>query len=119
MVNELQTLYAEPIEREEKLRRREDVFDAARRRYGKTEWRSSAYDWFPEAHLDNAVVLSLRRYEAERDVFDELLAHCDDDLTRAIGAVRELGWKKLPRKERRTTTPFAVLRDRVTSSPCP
>ena len=100
LVEDLEALYAEPIDRDEKLRRREDVFDAARRRYHDTEWRSTAYDWFPEAHLDNAVVLSLRRYEAERDVFDELLDHCDGDLTRAVDAVRELEWKKLPKRKR-------------------
>ena len=120
LVADLQRLYDRPLSREEKIRQREEVFATARERFGETSWRGDSYAWFAGSHLDNAVVLSLRRYEADRHLFDRLLQRCDGDLSRSIALVHDLGWSKLPRKERRLTDPFTLLERHLDASdPCP
>jgi predicted aminopeptidase len=106
----LGALYAEETSREEKIRRREDLFAAARRRFETLPWQGDTYAWFPDRRLDNAVLLSLRRYEGRRDLFQDLLARCDDELSRAVAAVAtRVNWKELPRRERKKSDPFQLL----------
>lgn len=122
LVTDLEELYARAIPRPEKIQLREEVFDAARARYRIVPWRGHGYAWFPDSPLDNAVVLSLRRYDAGRDLFRSLLDRCAGDLVRSIAAVRDLGWSRLPRRERRATDPFDLLRrrlDEATGCPAP
>ncbi len=65
------------------------------------------------------MILSLRRYEGDRQTFAELLDHCDGDLARSIEMVRTLGWNKLPKKARSSITPFRLLSERIASGDCP
>ena len=121
VLDELEALYAEETSREEKIRRRESVFAAARQRFETLPWQGDTYAWFPDRRLDNAVLLSLRRYEGRRDLFQELLLRCDDKLSRAVAAVAtRVNWKELPRRERRRSDPFQLLEAILAESPgCP
>jgi predicted aminopeptidase len=112
-VQRLEELYAEPISREEKIRRREEVFDWARGEHGKIEWHGTAYSGFPQRELDNAILLSYRRYGSGQETFEAVLRRCAGDLGAAMGFVRDLGWKELPRRERKTTDPLDLMEKRL------
>ena len=73
------------------------------------------------SRLDNAVLLSLRRYEGRRDLFQEVLQRCDDELSRAMAAVAgRVKWSELPRRERKRSDPFQLLEGILAESPgCP
>lgn len=120
VVERLQDLYGQAIGREEKLRRREEVFAWAREEYDRIPWSGNTYAGFRARPLDNAVVLSYRRYGQGQDVFDALLRRCDGDLRRAIETVWELDWPGLGRAERRSVTPMQLLERRLEDpAPCP
>jgi predicted aminopeptidase len=120
VVERLRSLYAEPIEREEKIRHREDVFAWAKEHYREIPWEGNTYDHFLERDLDNAVILSYRRYDAGQEVFDRLLESCGGDLTAAMGFVRDLGWPELPRVERQRLAPMKMLEERLDAgTACP
>jgi predicted aminopeptidase len=120
VVGRLRSLYAEPVGREEKVRRREEVFAWAKERYREMPWQGNTYDHFLARDLDNAVVLSYRRYDAGQEVFDRLLERCGGSLPAAMEFVRDLGWPDLPRAERRRLTPMRMLEERLDGgAPCP
>ena len=52
------------------------------------------YDYFLTRTLDNAVILSYRRYDSGQQVFDELLAHFNGDLPATMEFIRSLPWTK-------------------------
>ncbi|MCZ6832450.1 MAG: aminopeptidase [Acidobacteria bacterium] len=111
IIQELTTLYDSPTSREEKLTARRQIFADARRRARRLPSRGAGYEWFAAGELDNAVILSLRRYGGDQDIFADLLSRCGDDLRRALRALHErFAWKGLSRSERRTTSPADYLR---------
>jgi predicted aminopeptidase len=112
-IERLEALYAEPISRDEKIRRREEVFAWAQEEHARVPWQGESYSRFPARDLDNAVILSYRRYGAGQEVFDALLARCDGDLPAAIAFVRDLGWTDLPGRERREAGPLEYLEARL------
>jgi len=113
VVERLNLLYDEPVSREEKLRRREEVFDWAKERYGEIPWEGSTFDYFQQRDLDNAVILSYRRYDSGQGTFDALLEQCNNDLVAAIHFVQGLDWPSLPRAQRRQTTPMDWLQEKL------
>jgi predicted aminopeptidase len=117
VVGRLEALYAEPVSREEKIRRRDEVFRWAKERYREIAWEGDTYDYFLERELDNAVILSYRRYDSGQGTFDALLEHCDDDLVAAMELVRNLGWEDLPAGRRAETGPLAFLEETLAGSP--
>ena len=118
-VERLRALYAGPISPDEKLARRQEVFAWAKEEYGRISWAGHAYDGFLRRDLDNAVILSYRRYGEGQEVFNEVLRRCDGDLGAAMAFVEALDWPHLPKKERRATTPLALLEDRLAAgAPC-
>jgi predicted aminopeptidase len=108
----LEALYAEPIPRDEKIRRRREVFAWAKEEYGR-EGFADAYDHFLRRELNNAVLLSYRRYGSGQEAFDRALERCGGDLPAAMRFVQAIGWPALPRTERRATTPLALLERRL------
>jgi hypothetical protein len=108
------------VTRDEKLRRREEVFAWAREEHGRIAWEGDAYAGFAKRTLDNALLLSYRRYGSGQDRFDAVLARCDGDLARAIAFVRDSGWPDLPRSARRATPPLDYLGQLLDrGDPCP
>lgn len=119
VVERLNHLYDEAVGRDEKIRRREEVFDWAKERYRETSWEGSSYDYFLQRDLDNAVILSYRRYDSGRGAFDALLGHCGEDLTAAIRFVQALDWPGLPRTRRQETSPMELLQEKLDEGlPC-
>ncbi|MFQ5719435.1 MAG: aminopeptidase [Acidobacteriota bacterium] len=116
LVTRLEDLYSRPISSEEKIRRRQAIFDAARQRSRTLPWQGHGHDGFAHASLDNAVILSLRRYGKDRDLFSRVLSACDGDLARSIHTVRNLGWSDLSRRQKRSGDPFTLLRDRLATA---
>ena len=107
---ELDALYGGPATREEKLAAREAIFAEARARSTTLPWRGHGYKWFAQADLDNAVILSLRRYGGGSDIFTDLLQQCDNDLPRMLAALTtRFPWRQLPRRRRREITPENYL----------
>ncbi len=113
VVEELEALYGGPASREEKLRLREEIFAGAQARYREMEWETRAYDGFADRALDNAVILSLVRYEGRREPFHRLLAACHGDLPRAVRGI-------VSRVEKRETDPFGQVESLAGAEPpCP
>ncbi len=111
LIQELTTLYDGPLAREEKLSAREEIFTAARDRARRLPSRGAGYEWFAGGELDNAVILSLRRYGGDQDLFADLLNRCGGDLPRTLNALQgRFDWEGLPRSQRRTTSPADYLR---------
>jgi len=116
----LRELYGEPVTRDEKLRLREEVFAWAREEHGRIAWNGEEYAGFRKRTLDNAVLLSYRRYGSGQDRFDAVLARCEGDLARAIAFVRDSGWPELPHSVRRATPPLDYLGQKLErGDPCP
>ena len=113
IVERLEALYAEPVSRDEKVRRREEIFAWAKEEYSRIAWQGRSAAGFATRDLDNAIILSYRRYGSGQEVFDRLLQHCDGDLVAAIRFVRDLGWTDLPGKERRGIDPLEYLETRL------
>jgi predicted aminopeptidase len=113
VVARLEALYGGPESRGEKIRRREDIFTAARAEAANLDWETQAYAWFQQRPLDNAVILSLVRYEGRRELFTRLLAACDGNLPLAVaGLVNHIG--------KRTADPFAQVERLLGGDPpCP
>ncbi len=105
VVERLETLYSEPISREEKILQREEVFSWAKTRYQEIPWAGDTYDYFIQRKLDNAVILSYRRYDSGQDIFHELLAYFDGDLPATIDFIRSLPWSPSD------SPPLAYLRE--------
>jgi predicted aminopeptidase len=111
IIQELTTLYDGPLSRENKLTAREAIFAAARGRARLLPSRGAGYEWFAAGELDNAVILSLRRYGGNQDLFADLLGRCEGDLRRALDALHQrFDWEGLPRSQRRTISPVDYLR---------
>jgi predicted aminopeptidase len=118
VVASLNEFYAGEIPREEKVSGREMFFARAREDSRTLPWRRNGYAWFAGAPLDNAVLLSYRRYGSGQEVFADLVASCRDDLGLALQAMAErFAWSKLPRSQRREMRPADYLRDRLNNGP--
>ena len=99
IVSQLEALYREPISREAKLERREAIFDAARTNYPSVfpKMKTKSYRrYFERRQLNNAVLLSFRRYNQDMSFFEKALADNDGDLRRMIVAFQELGKEDIP-----------------------
>ena len=99
LVARLQRLYGEPASREEKLRRREILFDEAVTTYPDLfpRMKTPAYRrYFEGRTLNNALLLSFRVYNRDTTFFDDILAAHDGDLRHAIAYFRTLRARDLP-----------------------
>lgn len=99
VVSQLEALYGEPISREDKLERRETIFEAARTNYPSVfpKMQTQLYRrYFEGRQLNNAVMLSFRRYNQDMSFFETALAKHDGDLRRMIKSFEQLGKEDLP-----------------------
>ena len=99
LIDRLQRLYGEPVSREEKLRRREILFDQALTTYQDlfSRMKTPAYRrYFEGRTLNNAQLLSFRVYNRDTTFFDDALAARDGDLRRAIAYFKTLRARDIP-----------------------
>lgn len=99
IVSQLEALYSEPISLEDKLKRREVIFEAARTNYPSVfpQMRTNLYRrYFEGRRLNNAVMLSFRRYNQDMRFFETALADQGGDLRRMIEAFKQLGKEDIP-----------------------
>ena len=78
----LDKLYAEPASREEKLRRREEIFAATRTRFA--ELYPGRHSIFSDARLNNAVVASYGVYHDQANEHEHLYRRLRGDLTALV-----------------------------------
>jgi predicted aminopeptidase len=88
MVAELDSLYARhDVSRQEKLARREEIFDAARERYRREvqpQFQAGSYGSFLTSPLNNATLISRRLYYQRLELFDAVYRTRDRDLRRTV-----------------------------------
>jgi predicted aminopeptidase len=99
LIQRLDTLYHEPISREEKLQRREQLFDAAKTAYPTVfpQMKTAYYQRFFERRtLNNAMLLSFHRYNRNPAFFEQMLAAHGGDLRQMIVACKTLRRDEIP-----------------------
>ncbi|ETX06045.1 MAG: hypothetical protein ETSY2_19450 [Candidatus Entotheonella gemina] len=99
IVSQLDALYREPISREAKLERRQAIFEAARTNYPSVfpKMKTKSYRrYFEGRQLNNAVLLSFRRYHRDTSFFEDALTANGGDLRRMIVAFKKLGKEDIP-----------------------
>ena len=99
VVKRLEALYQRPLSREEKLHRREVVFAEARDQYPKVfpQMRTQWYRrYFKRRPLNNAVLLSFRRYNQDMSFFETALASHNGDLSAMLMAFQSLRAEDIP-----------------------
>jgi predicted aminopeptidase len=91
LVQRLDSLYSRPdLSREEKLRRREEVFDAARREFAadvQPRFESASYAGFLRGPLNNATLISRRLYYHRLDLFEAAYDRAGGELRLALDAI--------------------------------
>ena len=90
LVDSLDSLYTTGLPRNEILEERGGIFEAAKARYRSRRDEFSApdrYDGFLDWEVNNASLLSYRRYNRDLELFERLWALHDRDLKRTVRAV--------------------------------
>jgi predicted aminopeptidase len=87
----LLTLYASAIPREEKIRKREEIFRQAKADYRalRPRLRTTTYDYFLRITLNNAVLLSFWRYHGDLDLLEEVFVALGRSLPDTLDLFRE------------------------------
>jgi predicted aminopeptidase len=104
LMQRLEALYRQPISRDEKLRRREQLFAEAKTNYPtvfptmKTTYYQS---YFARRTLNNAVLLSFQHYHHDTSFFEQALAEHGGDLRQMITAFKTLRTDQIPASFRR------------------
>ncbi|MCZ6871909.1 MAG: aminopeptidase [bacterium] len=101
LIDRLETLYQLPLSVEEKRKRREPLFAAAKRNYSTVfpQMKTTYYRrYFERQTLNNAVLLSFRRYNRNMSYFDDTLAAHGGDLRRMIAYFKTLRADQLPER---------------------
>jgi len=96
---QLASLYAREISRDEKLRRREELFRSIREGFTEVRGRfkTDCYRGFHKIELNNAVLLAYRRYLHRLNTFETLHDYFGEDLRRVIEFLEEIrGSKEAP-----------------------
>ncbi len=90
LVHDLEALYASPISRDEKLRRREAIFTAAqsdyRKRFPAPPGKPDGY--YARTHLNNAIIVGTAIYHGKNRELDRLFERCGRDLPTMIRLCR-------------------------------
>ncbi|MDP6700668.1 MAG: aminopeptidase, partial [Candidatus Latescibacteria bacterium] len=82
----LDSLYALSLPREEVLQQRSTVFSQRQHLFATIEFSSNRYAGFTSWEINNARLLSYRRYHTELESFQRVLTGFNDDLRSAIRA---------------------------------
>ena len=87
----LTRFYSQPISREEKIKRREEVFQSLQEEFKaiKPRFKTEAYLNFDRMPLNNAVLLAHRQYFHRLEAFERLYEYFDRDLRKTIGWMKE------------------------------
>ncbi len=99
LIARLEALYRQPLSRAEKLHRRQRLFAQAKANYAMVLPRlQTPYyrQFFVYRPLNNAVLLSFRRYHHYRDIFARMLAAHDGDLRRMLATLKAMSSDQLP-----------------------
>jgi predicted aminopeptidase len=99
LIEHLEVLYRQPMPRQEKLRRRAQIFAEAKTAYANVfpRMKTPYYKRFFEYHpLNNAVLLSFRRYHRDTSYFEQVLAAHGGDLRRMIAFFKTVRADQLP-----------------------
>jgi predicted aminopeptidase len=99
LIDRLEALYQLPLSAEEKQSRREPLFAAAKRNYSTVfpRMKTTYYQrYFEHQTLNNAVLLSFRRYHRNTSYFEDTLAAHGGDLRRMIAYFKTLHPDQLP-----------------------
>lgn len=99
----LESLYASPLSREEKLHQREQIFTAAKTDYPTVfpRMKTARYRrYFERRSLNNAIMLSFQRYHRDTAFFEEALAAHNGDLRQTIVYFKTLRPHQIPAKFR-------------------
>jgi predicted aminopeptidase len=102
LIVELETLYAGNAGREEKLREKERVINAAKERFEaeyESRFTSDNYRGFSELAVNNAYLELYRLYYAEDNFFADLYERSGRDLPAFIAAAKNVGKKGDPRAQ--------------------
>jgi predicted aminopeptidase len=103
IVTRLEVLYASPVSRDEKIRQREQIFAAAKAEYSLVfpRMKTTRYRrYFERRRLNNAVMLSFRRYNRDTTYFDNIFQAHDGDLRRMVAYFATLRPDQIPAKFR-------------------
>jgi predicted aminopeptidase len=89
---QLSKLYAREISRDEKLKRRGEVFQSIREEFRevKGHFKTDCYKGFEKVDLNNAVLLAYRRYIHHLENFHTLYDYFGNDLRRMIDFFKEI-----------------------------
>ena len=99
IISNLEELYGLPIDREEKIHRRGKLFERARTDYASiiSQMKTGLYENFFEWRtLNNAVLLSFRRYHHDTDFFEEALTKHEGNLRQMIASFKTLRADQIP-----------------------
>ncbi|MDR1249357.1 MAG: aminopeptidase [Treponema sp.] len=102
LISELELLYAGNIPREEKLRKKAEIIQAAQTRFTETYdalFQNDNYRGFSDLPVNNAYLELYRLYYEEDHYFRELYVRAGSDLSRFIAAVRTLKPRGDPRAQ--------------------
>jgi predicted aminopeptidase len=94
---QLASLYEREISRDEKLRRREELFRSIREAFTEMRGRfkTDCYRGFDKTELNNAVLLAYRRYFHRLDTFETVYDYFGRDLRRVIEFLKEIRGSKV------------------------
>lgn len=99
LVERLQALYAQPLSRAEKIEHREQIFAEAKANYPQVlpRMKTTAYQgYFTHRTLNNAVLLSFRRYHRGTAFFDQILAAYHGDVRQMLSYFKTLRAEEIP-----------------------
>jgi predicted aminopeptidase len=99
LIERLQTLYQQPISRDDKLHRREQIFADAKAAYPTVfpTMKTTYYQrYFERRTLNNAVLMSFRQYHDDTTFFAQALAAHGGDLRRMIAAFKTFDAAQIP-----------------------
>ena len=112
----LSAFYEQPISRDEKLRRRQEIFRSIKEEFSdiRAQLRTECYKDFDTLDLNNAVLLAYRRYVHHLDRFSALYEYFGKDLKRMVKFFKEVkasnedpnAFLERWMKERGVTVPF-------------
>jgi predicted aminopeptidase len=103
LVTRVEALYQEPISREEKLQRREQLFAEAIIQYPTVfpRMKTTRYQrFFEHRPLNNALLMSFRVYNRDTSFFEQAFANHGGDLARMIAYFKTLRADQIPAKFR-------------------
>jgi predicted aminopeptidase len=99
LIERLKALYQQPISREDKLHRREQLFADAKTGYPAVfpDLKTPYYRrYFERRLLNNAILLSFQQYHSDVAFFEQALAEYNGDLRRMIVAFKTLRPDQIP-----------------------